>query len=152
VKGWIGSRIACGVIQSKTPHVQPSTAYYSSQRDNGYRLPAATTGLHTFYIYIRTRLYTSKNWTVTNVLLLCASLLESFGSCIDSWLLPVNELQIPWEKTVTVAGWQMVQTPNYIAPAIGAFFFFFIAGHWNFDKKLENMSPGSDKDARSLLS
>jgi hypothetical protein len=37
----------------------------------------------------------------------------------------VNELQIPWEKIVTVAGWQMVQTPNYIAPAIGAFFSFF---------------------------
>jgi hypothetical protein len=32
------------------------------------------------------------------------------------------------------------------------FSFFFIAGHWNFDRKLENMSPGSDKDARSLLS
>jgi hypothetical protein len=30
-------------------------------------------------------------------------------------------------------------------------FSFFIAGHWNFDKKLENMSPGSDKDARSLF-
>ena len=49
-----------------------------------------------------------------------------------------NELRILWGKTVTVAGWQMVQTPNYIAPAIGAFFLF-IAGHWNFDKKLENI-------------
>ena len=32
------------------------------------------------------------------------------------------------------------------------FFSFLIAGHWNLDKKLENMWPGSDKDDRSLLS
>ena len=43
------------------------------------------------------------------------------SACIE---LIVNELRILWARTVIVAGWQMVKTPNYIAPAIGTSFLF----------------------------
>lgn len=129
MKGWTGSsRIARGV--SYPVQNSACAAFHSlllqPERENRYKLPAVyhwISSYSSFFSMIRTRIYASNNWTRLPTLSLsfiycCAQVYRNHLDqvYIDS---AANQLQITWEKTVTVAGWQMVQTPNYIAPAIG---------------------------------